>query len=107
MIPIERLHNLGFMFQEIRDWQLKKLIENEIDLGFFIRSSVARTLYLDKYYSMTMLRGLLPIEKLNKEEKMYYWKETEGHAESKEDRIELVKILYVIEKIIVKNNPEI
>ena len=51
LIPIEQLHNLGFMFQELRDWQLNELIEGRVDIGFFVRSSVAKELYLDKYYS--------------------------------------------------------
>jgi len=36
LIPIEQLHNLGFMFQELRDLQLNELIAGRIDIGFFV-----------------------------------------------------------------------
>ena len=100
LIPIEQLHNLGFMFQELRDWQLNELIAGRVDIGFFVRSSVAKELYLDKYYSETMMRGLKKIEDLTRDEKLFYWNQTEGLE--KNDRIDLCKILYVIDHTIVK-----
>ena len=100
MIPIKELHEMGFIFEELRDWQLGELISGKIDIFFFIRSSVAKDLYLTKYESLTMFVGLKKIEDLTRDEKLFYWNQTEGLEMN--DRIDLCKILYVIDHTIVK-----
>ena len=91
---------MGFIFEKIRDWQLSELVEGKIDIGFFIRSSVAKDLYLNKYYALTMFGGLKKIEYLTREEKLFYWNQTEGMG--KNDRIDLCKILYIIDHSIIE-----
>jgi hypothetical protein len=100
VIPIKELHEMGFIFEELRDWQLGELIAGKIDIFFFIRSSVAKGLYLTKYEALTMFGGLKKIEDLTRDEKLFYWNQTEGLE--KNDRIDLCKILYVIDNTIVK-----
>lgn len=101
----ERILQMGMTVQDILNIPLNALIENRIQFpGFYRDCKMLFNEFVVSYHSKVMFKNLTPIEQLSKEEKMHYWNQTEGITEDKDERIRIVKVMYVIDYLITQKH---
>jgi hypothetical protein len=88
------------MLEKVFDITLNSLKESYIDLDYFVRNESVRKMYLDRYRVKVAMKKWKAIEELTKEEKIYYWNEAGTFTQDQDLRIEMVKVIYTIEKMI-------
>ena len=102
---IERILKIGFKMESVLQIPLEKLIEGKIEIdGLYNRLKMLFKAFLDHYDTKVILGRLEPIERLPAASKRFYWDEAGKVTEEREERLKVVKVLYVIDLLITKKH---